>query len=406
MADLIKRIPIVSKTTHRTKDPRVERKMRTEMYDVEIEKDRLAEKQRQDVLSAVEEVSAIKEAATRTERAAQENSVTKHTARPVGMNNGVMSAVNDARNEVKAKLGTITAGVDSQRDDKSARSANPTFEQWVERKTKEKREGRKQIFDYTSEKEKRQDQCDQAFKRWLQLKRVRYRSASVTPRTLDREDTLEKQRPRSGLNFETWVKKKGKIKTRSLSLVEEKPMHVPIHRAYSCGLSYSEWIETKKMKLKEGQMQEKEATESMKNKPRITGMTFESWVDSKTKQSQIDRVQQENEKLRTEYEREMEKEAKMKDPNVKTFEEWRLEKKFEECVHKAREKKVKKRARKNNIKFEEDSQLIYNMWLLNKHVNEMHLEEERLAELREEWERKRTSERAKASSRRTKAKSL
>ena len=320
---------------------------------------------------------------------------------------------NDEKERESTK-GKVELSIENVRD---SRSPNSTFEKWLERKAQQKKESLKQSSEeknysskqnsgFANPKEKRQDLCDQAFKNWLQLKRVRYRSASVSPQRIEREGKQETQRPKSGLNFEMWIKKKGKIQPRSFSFAEKEPAHLPIKRAYSCGLSYSEWIESKKSQIKESSTKENDFVEQNSSKTKITGMSFEKWVDSKTRQSQIERVQEENEIMRAEYEKEIEKEIKMKNRNVKTFEEWQLEKKFEDRIRKAKEKKETRRARKNKVKFEADSKLVYNMWLLNKHLNEMEQEEERLIEFREEWEKRRELEQAKAMTRRIKTKSL
>ena len=54
----------------------------------------------------------------------------------------------------------------------------------------------------------------------------------------------------------------------------------------------------------------------------------------------------------------MEKEAKMKDPNVKHLRSGNYKRNLKSVC--AKQRKARKRARKNKIKFDEDSQLIYN----------------------------------------------
>lgn len=310
----------------------------------------------------------------------------------------------EAGKQTHRKEGSIVIKTDSKRD---AESAHSTFENWLKRKEQQKRESLKQNSISPNWYEKRKSLSDQAFKRWLQSKRARSRSGSDLPQLSLKEERLGKQRPKSGLSFESWMKMKGKIKPCYFSFpAEEKAPYSSAIRVYSSGITHSEWIESKTRELKDSSARKDDPTHQTKSKTKITGISFDKWVDSKTKQLQIDRVQKENEQMLAEYEREMEKKAKMEIYGAKTFEEWELEKKFEDRVREAKEKKEARRALKNKVKFEEDSKLIYNMWLLNKHLNEVEQEEEKLTSLREEWERQRKLDEAKSSMTRKKAKSL
>ena len=299
------------------------------------------------------------------------------------------------REEVGNRLGSMVIHTEEKRDVKNEHS---TFENWLRRKAQQKKETLKQNPASSNFKEKRHDLSKQAYKRWLQSKRAMFRRASVSTRGSNEKESIDKQRPKSGLSFETWRKNKEKTKPRSFSIAGEKESHTNIKRVYSCGMTYSEWIESKKKQLREGSAEEKDPIEQTGRKAKVTGIPFKEWVDSKAKQSQIDRVRKENEQMRAEYEKEIEKMARMKNCCVKTFEEWQLEKKFEDRIRKAKEKKMARKASKNNVKFEEDSKLIYNMWLLNKHLNEMQEEEERLTRLREGGEGQKNSKGVKTSS--------
>ena len=299
------------------------------------------------------------------------------------------------REGVGGRLGSIVIHTEEKR---AAKNEDSTFENWLRRKAQQKKESLKQNSASSNFKEKRQDLSKQAYKRWLQSKQAMYRRASVSTRGSHDKDSVEKQRPKSGLSFETWMKNKGKTKHRSFSIAGEKESHTNIKRVYSCGMTYSEWIESKKRQLKEGSAEEKDPKGRTERKAKVTGISFKKWVDSKAKQSQIDRVRKENEQMRAEYEKEIEKMARMKNGCVKTFEEWQLEKKFEDRIRKAKEKTMARKASKNNVRFEEDSKLIYNMWLLNKHLNEMQEEEERLGRLRERCEGQKNSKGVKSSS--------
>ncbi|XP_065064575.1 ABC transporter F family member 4-like isoform X1 [Rhopilema esculentum] len=275
-------------------------------------------------------------------------------------------------------------------NDEAKRDSKSTFERWLERKSAQKRESSAKESSQGNESEKRRDMCDQAFKKWLQLKKVRYRSASVSPRPSFQESRREIKRPKSGLSFETWMKGKGKVQPRSSSMTETTT-HLPVKRAYSSGITYSEWIDSKRSQFKQslGNAEEENSNAAASpNRVRLNGITFENWVEAKTEQFQIERVEKDTEKMRLEYEKEMEYERKLKNSNVKTFEDWLFEKEFEDRIRKTKEKKAKRKSRKNKTKYEEDSNLVYNMWLMNKHLSEMEKEEENLIALREEWKRK------------------
>ena len=309
----------------------------------------------------------------------------------------------EAGNEPDKQLGSIVINTDSKGD---TESASPTFQNWLKRKEQQKRESLKQNTISPNWKEKRQSLSDQAFKKWLQSKRVRFRIGSISPQISLKEERLEKQRPKSGLSFESWVKMKGKIKPYLFSFSEEKTPNSSTKKVYSSGMSHSEWIESKAKEIKGSSPTKDSHIQQTKSKIKITGISFDKWVDSKTRQSQIDRVQKENEEMQAEYERDIEKKTKMKSQGVKTFEEWQLEKKYEDRIRKAKDKREARRAFKKRVKFEEDSKLVYNMWLLNKHLNEVEEEEEKLTSLRKEWERKRKMDEAKSRIRWEKANSL
>ena len=304
--------------------------------------------------------------------------------------------------EVHSRVGSVTLMTSNKGD---LGGAHLAYDEWLRRKSQQSKELQRQHSISTNLKEKRQELSDRAFKRWLQSKQVRHRSASVSPRSSHKEARDEQQRPVSGLSFESWVKKKGEMESRSFSFAEEKPSHSPIKRVYSSGITYSEWIESKKRELVQSSAGKADPTEETKSRAKITGMSFEQWANSKARQSQIDRVQKANDQMRTEYEKEVEKETRWRNGGVKTFEEWQLEKKFEDRIRKTKEKAEKRRELKSKIKFEEDSKLVYNMWLLNKHLHELQQEEEKLTTLRKERERERNIQEEK-SLRRKKTQSL
>eukprot|EP00112_Aurelia_sp_Birch-Aquarium-sp1_P013043 Seg2753.1 transcript_id=Seg2753.1/GoldUCD/mRNA.D3Y31 product=Ankycorbin protein_id=Seg2753.1/GoldUCD/D3Y31 len=313
------------------------------------------------------------------------------------------------------KLGNVSIAFSSPRSSSSRsnrQDSKSTFQEWLERKSKQKRESMKDESNDHTEGVKRRDLSEKAFNNWLSLKRVRYRSASVSPRTVThgspRQESprQESLRPKSGLSFENWRQRKGKVIPRSQSVVETVTF-MPIKRTYSSGVTYAEWVESKKRQFNNGgSNNEKDKIGLSRSNSRLNGMSFDTWVEEKNKQFQIEQVQQATAKLQAEYEKEMELEMKLKNPKVKTFEDWQLEKKFEDRVKKAKEEKEKKNIRKKKVKFVEDSKLVYNMWLMNKHLNEIQEEQQQLTDAREEWERKKKEQLEMSHRRRFKSKSL
>ena len=313
------------------------------------------------------------------------------------------------------KLGNVSIAFSSPRSSSSRsqkHDSKSTFQEWLERKSKQKRESMKGEANDQAEGLKRRDLCEKAFNNWLSLKRVRYRSASVSPRLVTRgsprqeSPRQESLRPKSGLSFEDWRQRKGKVIPRSQSVVETATF-LPVKRTYSSGVTYAEWVESKKRQLTNGgSNNENEKNGLSRSHSRLNGISFDTWVEEKNKQFQIEQVQQATAKLQAEYEKEMELEMKLKNPKIKTFEDWQLEKKFEDRVKKAKEKKERKNIRKKKVKFVEDSKLVYNMWLMNKHLNEIQEEQKQLDDARDEWERKKKAQLEMSNRRRFKSKSL
>ena len=267
----------------------------------------------------------------------------------------------------------------------SASNSKNNYEQWLEKKSKAKKIlSPAMSAPAMNQSEKRKEEGEQAFKKWLQSKRQRASSVCFTKSNTREMRRQENMPSRTGISYDNWMQQKRREKPRSTSLPENLT-HAVVKRVYSSGVTHKEWKESKKKQVTSELMQQYAEHEKQK---RATGITFDSWMSEKTKQRQIDEVQQATSLLRKEFEKYMDYQNKLLNPKIKTFEQWQLDKKYEIRLEKANTKRERIHSEKKNLKFEADSKLVFDMWLLNKHLYEMQEEEEQLNDAREQWERK------------------
>eukprot|EP00794_Sanderia_malayensis_P019125 gene19125-21042_t len=299
--------------------------------------------------------------------------------------------------DIKRLIGRVVIGNSGRRDGNG--DARTSFEQWLERKSREKRE-RVTEGNSAEQSEKKREINEQAFKKWLELKKASYsktKSASgYRPGSVDKNSNYNNSNDNrslrsSGMSFESWMTKKNQDKPRSRSLpaatTSVSTTHAVINRSYSSGRSYEEWIKTKR---KSEILQEKQNDSANGNEvnKRTSGLTFETWIATKKELSQIERVREATESMQREYQKKMKYEKKLKDPRIKTFEEWEIEKKYEQRLQKTKQKKDRRLYENGKVKYEEDAKLVYSMWLMDKHLREIEFEEEQREKARKEWEKK------------------
>ncbi len=289
----------------------------------------------------------------------------------------------NGRGSINSVYGRIGVGFGGRRND----DARASFEQWLERKSREKKVNSNEETSGTlNHREKRKEVNEQAFRKWLQLKKTRYRARSASAVRPSGGEGNNDKASRNGISFECWMTKKQKDKPRSLSLPVANT-HTVVSRAYSSGITHEEWVQSKRKQ--DVELLQNTPRDGIRNdgKKRLNGMTYENWVETKQQLTQIEKVRQATQVMQIQYEKDIANQKKLKNPKIKTFEEWEISKKYEERLQRLKEKK-ERRNNDRKVKFEEDANLVFNMWLLNKHMYEMQVEEDQIEEARQMWEKK------------------
>ena len=262
------------------------------------------------------------------------------------------------------------------------RNAKDAFEMWLQKKLSQRKLKRTSEI---SGKKKEANTDSEAFERWLKLKKnVKHKRAmsSDVPR---KNKPVKYSRPKSGMTFEEWIrfKRSQPRPTENVTVESNHPARHVIPQDYS-GVTFEEWLKGKYDKIMGNRPENRIADSSSTPLPTsraVLGIPFSVWLDSKRNQEKIEIIQKLNDKKKEDFMKELAKLKRISNPGIKTYEEWLLSKQFEECMEKFKRRR-KNAGNRKTARHEEDSRLVFDMWLLNKHVQEIKEEEEKLRKLR------------------------
>lgn len=237
---------------------------------------------------------------------------------------------------------------------------------------------------------------DEAFQKWLNEKR-RYRRRSESEPLSSSSSNNETNRPGSSrVSFEMWLNQKrlrrGESFSRNFSRLyetSEKPEQKPRASNYRGGKTFADWLSEKRKGLQGGEPSELGNSENLKARSH-SGKSFRKWLRDKRKQNQMELASREVSEIEKLQKREFFEEQRQLNPRVKTFDEWFEEKRDQKFIEFVQSRNLPDEPTLLNCrtKFPEDAELVFDMWLTSKHMEELSMEEQRYDEMKEKWKKK------------------
>ncbi|KAK3716109.1 hypothetical protein QZH41_019641, partial [Actinostola sp. cb2023] len=222
----------------------------------------------------------------------------------------------------------------------------------------------------------------EVFKSWLDRKRrsSHYRSNSESSSNGPKKTYIS-----SGLTFEKWLEEKRKSANKeSDDQLTESHDSGRRTRVIVAGKSYQDWLNEK---LKQVQSDGKSEEENKKDGPK-SGKTFEMWLWEKQNQKHIELIHKATEEKEKQRQIELEQYEKYLNLNHRTFDEWLAIKKQEHLMERVRAENEPKHTELSSEEKKKDANLVFDIWLTMKFVEEMKEEETKYSEMKEKWERK------------------
>ena len=184
---------------------------------------------------------------------------------------------------------------------------------------------------------------------------------------------------RFGMDFEEWMKSKHNafsVKFHDTALGKPDKMRC---RNISKGISYDEWKTKKIEELKLLQISAEATVEDDRKDKRVkSGITFEQWLESKTEQNkyrlQLEGLMRAQEERRTSFMMRF----RLDDPRQRTFEEWYWEKEEQMARERKQRKELQMQKVRSEMKYPDDANLIFDMWLSDKFHKDIDAEKRKL----------------------------
>lgn len=230
----------------------------------------------------------------------------------------------------------------------------------------------------------------ESFKRWLNSKRLqRSHPNSESSTSSNRKNFVSS----GGLTFDRWLETK--LTKRPVSamgyVTESRDDHASgasnkVRRQITSGKPFELWLAEKKTVAQATHDGENNDRED-KNTPKLSGKSFDEWLQDKTKQKQIELVQ----KITTEKEQqrlaEIDQLSKWLNPHYKTYEDWLALKNYQANLQRVRTQNEPQR-QQEEIPFEEkrkDAKVVYNIWQTMKALQDLSDEEKKYNEMKAKW---------------------
>lgn len=230
----------------------------------------------------------------------------------------------------------------------------------------------------------------ESFKRWLNSKRLqRTHANSESSTSSNRKNFVSSGR----LTFDRWLETK--LTKRPISamgyVTESRDDHASgasnkVRRQITSGKPFELWLAEKKTVAQATHDGENNDRED-KNTPKLSGKSFDEWLQDKTKQKQIELVQ----KITTEKEQqrlaEIDQLSKWLNPHYKTYEDWLALKNYQANLQRVRTQNEPQR-QQEEIPFEEkrkDAKVVYNIWQTMKALQDLSDEEKKYNEMKAKW---------------------
>lgn len=239
---------------------------------------------------------------------------------------------------------------------------------------------------------------DEAFQKWLnEKKKYRRRRESEPLSSSSSLSNNETNRQGSSVSFEMWLSQKRLLPQRDESFprnfsrlyeTSEKPEQKP-RASNRGGKTFADWLSEKRKGLQNGEPSELGNSEDLKTRSH-SGKSFREWLRDKRKQNQVELVSREASEIEKLQKREFFEEQRQLNPRVKTFDEWFEEKRVQKFIEFVQSRNLPDEPTllSCRTKFPEDAELVYDMWLTSKHMEELSMEEQRYEEMKEKWKTK------------------
>ena len=244
-----------------------------------------------------------------------------------------------------------------------------TYEEWLEEKQQIRRDkihNRSESSITAPEDTEKYSKNRITYKKWL-LSKSRERTSST-----EVSHTYGIKNSYSGCSFEDWLIKKRDSRSKSTysSISTSTTPREKLRR----GMTFDQWKQWKSDQRKSFQQQQIEIDyKEYSTISSISGLSFQKWFAKKEEEKKNDEALLATMKAQKEQTLANEKNARLNDPRQRTFEEWFLEKKYEN----KRPKKNKDDKENRVERFPEDSNLLFDMWLVGKYMKEIEDEKEK-----------------------------
>ena len=225
----------------------------------------------------------------------------------------------------------------------------------------------------------------ESFKKWLNSKRhQRTHINTESSASFNKKAFISS----GGMTFDRWLETKSTQRPMSaMSYVDNdnaSGASNKVRKQITSGKPFEKWLAEKKTIAQATHDGENSDNED-KNAPKLSGKSFDEWLQGKTKQKQIELVQ----KITTEQEQqrlaEIDQLSKWLNPHYKTYEDWLALKNYQANLQRER---TKNEPQQEDIPFEEkqkDAKVVYNIWHTMKALQELSDEERKYDEMKAKW---------------------
>ena len=274
------------------------------------------------------------------------------------------------------------------RQEYSGKKPAQTFETWLQMKQSQEKT---RPCTAPAQKSRLGKSIDpESFKRWLNSKRLQRTHANSESSTSSNKKTFISS---GGLTFDRWLETK--LAKRPISamgyVTESRDNNASgasnnVRRQITSGKPFELWLAEKKTITQSTHDGENNDDED-KNTPKLSGKSFDEWLQDKTKQKQIELVQ----KITTEKEQqrlaEIDQLSKWLNPHYKTYEDWLALKDYQANLQRVRTQNEPQK-QQEEVPFEEkrkDAKVVYNIWQTMKALQDLSDEERKYNEMKAKW---------------------
>lgn len=273
------------------------------------------------------------------------------------------------------------------RQEYSRKKPAQTFENWLQMKRSQEKT---RPCTAPAQKSRLGKSIDpESFKKWLSGKRLQRMHTNSESSTSSNRKTFISS---GGLTFDRWLETK--LTKRPISamgyVTESRDSDASgagnkVRKQITSGKPFELWLAEKKTIAQATHDGENNGEED-KNAPKLSGKSFDEWLQDKTKQKQIELVQ----KITTEKEQqrlaEIDQLAKWLNPHYKTYDDWLALKNYQASLERVRTQNEPQK--QEDIPFEEkrkDAKVVYNIWQTMKALQELNDEERKYNEMKAKW---------------------